>query len=382
MGGLVCEHVVTRSVRDSAAILDATAGPVPGRSVLGAAAGAGPPSPPRPRSAPPRLRIAVMTESPSGSKVDPACVAAVGEAANLCESLGHQVEAATLDVDGDAFTTHFINQWACGQRLGHRRLGGAARPGRDRARRGAAELGAHRAGPLDQRGPVPDVGPGAAEDLAARSPSTSRASTSCSPRRWGSRRRRSARSTRRPASRWPACSGRPTTCRSPRRSTSRASRRSRCRCTGTSGPAGALPIGVQFVGRFGDEETLLSLAGQLEEAAPWAGRRPPVSALGRDQGRPGPTRTGRSPGRSVCPSRSSACTCCSGCRATTWRCRPACGWAGRARGAGRGPWRRTRSPRASAASTVASSVMPPSRMIGVVSAARNWRAKGRKKASS
>jgi amidase len=39
-----------------------------------------------------------------------------------------------------------------------------------------------------------------------------------------------------------------------------------------------LPIGVQFVGRFGDEETLLSLAGQLEGAAPWADQRPPVSA--------------------------------------------------------------------------------------------------------
>jgi amidase len=32
------------------------------------------------------------------------------------------------------------------------------------------------------------------------------------------------------------------------------------------------------VGRFGDEETLFSLAGQLERAAPWAGRRPAVSA--------------------------------------------------------------------------------------------------------
>ena len=33
-----------------------------------------------------------------------------------------------------------------------------------------------------------------------------------------------------------------------------------------------LPIGIQFVGRFGDELTLLKLAGELEKAAPWADR--------------------------------------------------------------------------------------------------------------
>jgi amidase len=39
-----------------------------------------------------------------------------------------------------------------------------------------------------------------------------------------------------------------------------------------------LPIGLQFVGHFGDEATLFQLASALEKAMPWSGRKPAVCA--------------------------------------------------------------------------------------------------------
>jgi Asp-tRNA(Asn)/Glu-tRNA(Gln) amidotransferase A subunit family amidase len=39
-----------------------------------------------------------------------------------------------------------------------------------------------------------------------------------------------------------------------------------------------LPVGSHFAARFGDEATLFRLAAQLEQARPWAQKRPPVAA--------------------------------------------------------------------------------------------------------
>ena len=92
--GLVQRHVVTRTVRDSAAVLDAIAGPAPGDPYYA-------PPPARPYveelgADPGRLRIGLRTRAPEvmGTDTDPECVAAAEDAARLLESLGHHVEEA------------------------------------------------------------------------------------------------------------------------------------------------------------------------------------------------------------------------------------------------------------------------------------------------
>jgi len=116
-GGLVCDHVVTRSVRDSAAILDLISGPQPGdpyaaptqlTPYLAELA-----SPHR------QLRIAFATEfvGPDGVLVDshPDCVAAVAHAANLLAALGHVVEPAHIPTLREpAWAARFLTIWAAG----------------------------------------------------------------------------------------------------------------------------------------------------------------------------------------------------------------------------------------------------------------------------
>ena len=215
-----------------------------------------------------------MTASPTGSEVHTDCVAAVRAAATVCESLGHRVEGAALDVDGDAFTHHFINMWACGNawaigdwearvgrsveegdveplswaliELGRSVNGGQYLASVQELQKITRQIAGYFEGidvlvtPTLGEPPAPigtfDSPPG--EPLAglfraaAYVPFTPPFNV-----------------TGQPAISLPL-----------------------------HWNAAGLPIGVQFVGRFGDEETILALAGQLEQAAPWAARRPPIGA--------------------------------------------------------------------------------------------------------
>lgn len=96
--GASSEHVLTRSVRDSAAMLDALQG-----ADVGAPFVIAPPAEfylDAMRREPGHLRIGYTTRSPIGTVVDPQCAAAVEDAARLLRDLGHVVEAAEPRIDG------------------------------------------------------------------------------------------------------------------------------------------------------------------------------------------------------------------------------------------------------------------------------------------
>lgn len=288
--GFVVEHGLTRSVRDSAALLDATAGADAGApTVL--------PPPVRPyleeAAAPPgRLRIAFTTTPFLGSSVDPVCAQAVAATAKLLADLGHDVREAAPPVEKERFALAFVTVLAAET---------------------ASEV-EEAAAALGRRPRTDDLEESTwALALLGRAISGERLST--------------ALRTLRLAARGIGAFFSdvdvlltPTLARPPIRHGElklSAAERALTRALAPLGAGGllkaagvlekaaattfefipytpvfnvtgqpamsvpyfetpdGLPVGLHFVGRFGDEAALFRLAGQLEKARPWAGRRPP-----------------------------------------------------------------------------------------------------------
>ena len=109
--GMGIEHVVTRTVRDCAAMLDQVEGPGVGdRFVI--------PRPTRPYLAevttpPRRLRIAVSSKGLMNARLDPAVADGLARTARLCESLGHGVEEASPTFEEEQFHAANFVYW-CG----------------------------------------------------------------------------------------------------------------------------------------------------------------------------------------------------------------------------------------------------------------------------
>ena len=105
LGGLAIEHAVSLTVRDNAALLDATAGPAPGDPYL-----ALPPARPYLEEVgadPGSLRVAFTSKAPNGAPAEADPLRVLQEAASLCADLGHRVEEADPAIEGAAVVPTF-----------------------------------------------------------------------------------------------------------------------------------------------------------------------------------------------------------------------------------------------------------------------------------
>lgn len=265
--GLSIQHVITRSVRDSAVLLDVSHGPEPGSRVL----------PPvgdvdylaGHRRPPPKLRIALWDTHLFGLPVHADCREAVAKTARLCESLGHTIEPAApkLPVQ-DMFGAMGVMTGTGTLVAFHDR---AKQLGRDlteadmepinwrhyqEARKRSAEDVYRARATFDRVGSILD-------DFLGRYDMVLSPVTAVPPPRLGEL------SLDQPYEKFipPAMNASPFTALwnmggHPAMSVP------------LHWNAENLPIGSQFATRFGDEMLLLRLAAQLETAAPWANRRP------------------------------------------------------------------------------------------------------------
>ncbi|MCR9070280.1 MAG: amidase [Alphaproteobacteria bacterium] len=113
--GLATQHVLSRSVRDSAAMLDVTHGPE-----LGEPYGCPPPAGPylsEVGTDPGRLRVAFHRTGLGGTPLDPVNEVAVADAVGLLEALGHEVEEAHPQVDLEALAPAMMTVVGANQKL-------------------------------------------------------------------------------------------------------------------------------------------------------------------------------------------------------------------------------------------------------------------------
>ncbi len=268
------EHVLTRSVRDTAGVLDAIAGAGTGDPYSA-------PAPARPfvdevGADPGRLRIGFRTTMTGGlGESHPACVAAVHETARLLEDLGHDVgptDIAELDdprfangtpIAFSAFIARELDRWS--ERLGRAIAPSELEPWNALlASTGATITASAYIGALeDLQGYARAVAGWWAGDndvlLTPMLPQPPFPLGQLSP-------------DVEPGALMTRLSGL-TSFTMPFNVTGQPA---------ISLPmhwdADGLPIGVQLVGAFGREDVVLRLAAQLESARPWAARRPPVAA--------------------------------------------------------------------------------------------------------
>jgi amidase len=272
LSGLVCEHALTLTVRDSAALLDATAGPDAGDPYWAPPA-SGPFLDEVGRD-PGRLRIGFTTAAPTGVAVDGDCIAAVREAARLCASLGHEVSEATPVIDAMATARAFIALYAAGAArnvLDVEEAAGipVAKEMFEPVTWGLYEMGRQltSADYLLALRAVQRTGRDVAKFFETRdvwlTPTLAEPPVALGT---------FAASYDDPLSGF-------------FRAADYAPFTPLVNATGQPAMSvplhwneDGLPIGVHFVGKFGDEATLLRLAAQLEEACPWRGRKPSVCA--------------------------------------------------------------------------------------------------------
>jgi amidase len=275
VSGMACEHVLARSVRDSAAVLDATAGPVAGDPYW---------APPAARpfgdevgADPGHLHIAYSRMTPEGPPGHPDGLAALDDTVELLGQLGHEVTEVTFDFitpeTGAAIGTVINSAAAWIARYWIRHVGRA--PERDEiepATRALWEMG-ERVTAAEYLLAVEDLQQ-FSRDVATfliRYDVWLTPTMSAPPLRIGE-----ATATE----------------DAPLAGLVRVAETIRyagvvANITGSPAmsvplawSADGLPIGMHFLGRFGDEATLLRLAGQLEAARPWAHRWPALNAVG------------------------------------------------------------------------------------------------------